>query len=152
MIRNRFKFLLYLSLLFITSCISAPRDTSNTCLMFTDNYFWHKFVKINMISFIICQRSTWCRSLRSESDWRRSRTVIRVIHKHFGKIISMLSGEECQVSFNLFFSAVGYSITKIFSTAMLTSFLTVLVMLFILSCRSRSCWRCHLADLFSWYV
>jgi len=45
MIRNRFKFLLYLSLLFITSCISAPRDTSNTCLMFTDNYFWYKFVK-----------------------------------------------------------------------------------------------------------
>ncbi len=45
MIRNKFKFLLYFSLLFITSCISAPRDTSNTCLMFTDNYFWYKFVK-----------------------------------------------------------------------------------------------------------
>ncbi|MEY4146183.1 MAG: hypothetical protein RL327_662 [Pseudomonadota bacterium] len=45
MIRNRFKFLLYLSLLIVTSCISAPRDTSNTCLMFTDNYFWYKFVK-----------------------------------------------------------------------------------------------------------
>jgi len=45
MIRNKFKFLLYFSLLLITSCISAPRDTSNTCLMFTDNYFWYKFVK-----------------------------------------------------------------------------------------------------------
>jgi len=43
MIRISIKFIVII--LFISGCGTVPRDTSNACLIFSENYFWFKAVK-----------------------------------------------------------------------------------------------------------
>ncbi|MBM5786337.1 MAG: lytic transglycosylase [Pelagibacterales bacterium] len=43
MIRIFIKFIVII--LFISGCGTVPRDTSNACLIFSENYFWYKAVK-----------------------------------------------------------------------------------------------------------
>jgi hypothetical protein len=42
---NFFKKILFLSLLFLTSCSSIPQNTLNSCKIFNEKYFWYKHAK-----------------------------------------------------------------------------------------------------------
>ena len=44
MIRSK-KLIVFISFLFISACSSVPKNTANSCSIFTEKYFWYKHAK-----------------------------------------------------------------------------------------------------------
>ena len=41
------KLIVLISFLFISACSSVPKNTSNSCSIFSEKYFWYKHAKKN---------------------------------------------------------------------------------------------------------